>query len=88
MTYLAKDTVSSQCALLSSTMFLDHGLLKVETTTRGNDNGSIEFKTNASHSLGNEKLTGGVDIKYKVPQYGRYLLLDLPLLFTCRPGRN
>jgi len=48
----------------------NHGLIKVETTTRGNDNGTVEFKTNASHSLANEKLTGNVDIKYKVAQHG------------------
>jgi len=48
----------------------NHGLLKVETTTRGNENGSVEFKTNAQHSLANEKLTGNVDIKYKIPQHG------------------
>jgi hypothetical protein len=51
----------------------NHGLIKVETTTQGNENGSVEFKTNASHNLANEKLTGNVDIKYKVPQYGLVL---------------
>jgi len=48
----------------------NHGVLKVETTTRGNENGTVEFKTNASHNLGNEKLTGNLEVKYKVPQHG------------------
>jgi len=48
----------------------NHGLIKVESTTRGNDNGTVEFKTNAAHNLSNEKLSGNVDIKYKVPQHG------------------
>jgi len=48
----------------------NHGLIKLETTTRGNENGSVEFKTNASHNLQNEKLTGNVDIKYQIPQHG------------------
>jgi voltage-dependent anion channel protein 2 len=48
----------------------NHGLIKLETTTHGNENGNVEFKTNASHNLQSEKLTGGVDIKYKIPQHG------------------
>lgn len=48
----------------------NHGLIKLETTTRGNENGNVEFKTNAAHNLQNEKLAGGVDIKYKIPQHG------------------
>jgi len=48
----------------------NHGVLKVETTTRGNENGTVEFKTNATHNLSSEKLNGNIDIKYKVPQHG------------------
>jgi len=48
----------------------NHGLLKVETTTLGNETGTVEFKTAASHNLTSEKLGGSVDIKYKVPQHG------------------
>jgi hypothetical protein len=48
----------------------NHGLVKVETTTRGNENGTVEFKTNTSHNLATEKLAGNVDIKYKIPQHG------------------
>lgn len=48
----------------------NHGLVKVETTTRANSNSNIEFKTSASHSLEKEKLAGTIDVKYKVPQYG------------------
>jgi len=48
----------------------NHGLIKVETTTCGNENGNVEFKTNTSHNLASEKLAGNVDIKYKIPQQG------------------
>ncbi|KAI6241391.1 Voltage-dependent anion-selective channel protein 3 [Aphelenchoides fujianensis] len=48
----------------------NHGVLKVETTTRGNESGTVEFKTNATHSLANQQLGGNVDIKYKIPSHG------------------
>jgi len=48
----------------------NHGVLKLETTTLGNENGTIEFKTAASHNLATEKIGGNVDIKYKIPQHG------------------
>ena len=60
----------------------DHGLIKVETTTRGNENGTVEFKTNASHNLANEKLAGNVDIKYKIPQHGMHNF-DLNFIRFC-----
>lgn len=70
--FSARDTVSYFGCILVIFLFLDHGLIKVETTTRGNENGTVEFKTNATHNLTNEKLAGNVDIKYKVAQHGKY----------------
>ncbi|CAD5225666.1 unnamed protein product [Bursaphelenchus xylophilus] len=48
----------------------NHGLVKLDTTTRGNDNGTVEFKTSATHNLTSEQLAGTVDIKFKVPERG------------------
>ncbi|CAD5218893.1 unnamed protein product [Bursaphelenchus okinawaensis] len=48
----------------------NHGLVKLDTTTRGNDAGTVEFKTNATHNLTSEQLAGNVDIKFKVPERG------------------
>jgi len=48
----------------------NHGLLKVETTTRGDESGKVEFKTLAQHHLATEKLGGSIDIKYKIPEHG------------------
>lgn len=50
----------------------DHGFLKVDSTTRAGDAKEVEFKTSASHNLGSGKLGGNLDVKYKIPAYGKF----------------
>lgn len=47
-----------------------HGFLKFDSTTKAGDKGSVEFSTGALHNLTTQKLTGNVEVKYKIPQYG------------------
>lgn len=48
----------------------NHGLLKVETTSRAGQKEDIEFKTGAVHTIASGRVAGNLDVKYKVPQYG------------------
>lgn len=57
-------------------------MLKVETTTRGNENGTVEFKTNTSHNLATEKLGANVDVKYKIPQHGNFVVYFIQVLMN------
>jgi len=50
-----------------------HGFLNFDSTTKAADgaNGAnVEFKTNASHNIALDKLSGKLEVKYKIPQHG------------------
>ncbi|RCN35492.1 hypothetical protein ANCCAN_18636 [Ancylostoma caninum] len=54
----------------------NHGFLKVDSTTKAGDSKEVEFKTSASHNLGSGKLGGNLDVKYKIPAYGEFLVIE------------
>ena len=46
------------------------GLFKIDSTTRAGEKNDVEFKVNTAHNLASGKIAGGLDAKYKIPQYG------------------
>lgn len=48
----------------------NHGFIKVESTTNAGSKSDVEFKTNASHNIANQKLDGNIEVKYKLPEHG------------------
>lgn len=43
----------------------------MDSTTKAGERKEIEFKTGASHNIATQKLFGSLDIKYKLPVYGK-----------------
>ena len=46
------------------------GFLKVDSTTKAGDGNAVEFKVASAHNIASGKLAGGLDVKYKLPEYG------------------